>query len=70
MVDKSNRMQIRLTLTEQKHAEAMAILREVSKYWRSDFIARAIVLFGQQEVKAKVQGRANVVDTGVEDIFG
>jgi len=70
MVDKSNRMQIRLTLTEQKHAEAMAILREVSKYWRSDFIARAIVLFGKQEAKAKVPGRANVTTTGVEDIFG
>ena len=69
-MDRSDRMQIRLTLTGQKHAEAMAIMREVSKYWRSDFIARAIVLLGKQEGKTEVPGRTNVVDTGVEDIFG
>lgn len=69
-MDQSDRMQIRLTLTRQKHAEAMEILRDVSKYWRSDFIARAIALLGKQEGKTKLPGRANVTDTGVDDIFG
>jgi hypothetical protein len=69
-LDQSDRMQIRLTLTRQKHAEAMEILRDVSKYWRSDFIARAIVLLGKQEGKSTLPGKADVIDTGVADIFG
>jgi len=69
-LDQSDRMQIRLTLTRPKHAEAMEILRDVSKYWRSDFIARAIVLLGKQEGKPTLPGKAAVSDTGVADIFG
>jgi hypothetical protein len=69
-LDRSDRLQIRLTLTRQKHAEAMEILRDVSKYWRSDFIARAIVLLGKQEGKSTLPGKAAVSDTGVADIFG
>ncbi len=69
-MNRSDRLQIRLTLTRQKHAEAMEILRDVSKYWRSDFIARAIVLLGKQEVKSALPGKADVIDTGVADIFG
>lgn len=69
-MDRCDRMQIRLTLTRQKHAEAMEILRDVSKYWRSDFIARAIVLLGKQEGKSTLPGKAAVIDTGVADIFG
>ena len=69
-VDKGDRMQIRLTLTRQKHAEAMEVIAGVTKYWRSDFIAQAIVLLGKQEEKNGPKRKVNITETGVDDILG